>query len=62
MTDARGRRLTQQRGEGVVVTLDTVRSPGAKDERQVCFAGPHRHREPAGAVASASRVRRSRSA
>lgn len=30
--------LTEQRGEGVIVTLDAVRAPGAKDERQVCFA------------------------
>ncbi len=31
--------LTEVRGEGVVVTLDTVRVPGAKEqERQVCLA------------------------
>ena len=31
--------LTEVRGEGVVVTLDTVRAPGAKEqERQVCLA------------------------
>lgn len=30
--------LVEARGEGVIVTLDAVRSPGAKEERQVCFA------------------------
>ena len=31
--------LTETRGEGVVVTLDTVRAPGAKEqERSVCLA------------------------